>query len=307
LSAAIRLPSGVQVFERGWLSANNILFVGEDRCALVDSGYVLHAEQTVNLVRAALGERPLDDLFNTHLHSDHCGGNAALQATYPKLRTAIPPGEAAAVADWDEESLSYRATGQECDSFRADEVLRPGQSLALANAAWEVHAAPGHDPHSVILFEPTSRTLISADALWESGFGVVFPELAGEPSFEEVAATLDLIESLRANVVIPGHGSVFCDVAQALSRSRSRLASFARSPQRHARHALKVLVKFRLLASREMTMAFYQRWLSETPYIEMIRKRFYPDMPLSHLGSELAAELCSSGAATQDGNRLIDA
>jgi glyoxylase-like metal-dependent hydrolase (beta-lactamase superfamily II) len=56
--------------------------------------------------------------------------------------------------------------------------------------AWEVHAAPGHDPHSIILFDPISRTLISADALWENGFGIAFPELAGEPSFGEVAATL---------------------------------------------------------------------------------------------------------------------
>jgi len=306
LSAAVPLPPGVRVFERGWLSANNILFEGKDHSALVDSGYVLHAEQTVALVKAALGARPLDALFNTHLHSDHCGGNAALQAAFPGVRTAVPPGEASAVANWDEETLSYRATGQECARFRADAVVQPGDLLSLADIDWEVHAAPGHDPHSVILFEPASRTLISADALWESGFGVVFPELAGEPSFEEVASTLDLIETLDPRIVIPGHGSIFCDAALALSRSRSRLASFAKSPQRHARHALKVLVKFRLLASRQMTMVFYQRWLSETPYIEMVRQRFYPDMSMTQLGTELAADLCNSGVARQDADRLID-
>jgi glyoxylase-like metal-dependent hydrolase (beta-lactamase superfamily II) len=45
----------------------------------------------------------------------------------------------------------------------------------------------GHDPHSVILFEPVSRVLISADALWERGFGVIFPELEGVEAFDEVA------------------------------------------------------------------------------------------------------------------------
>ena len=39
-------------------------------------------------------ERPLDLLLNTHLHSDHCGGNAALQARHPGVRTLIPPGQA---------------------------------------------------------------------------------------------------------------------------------------------------------------------------------------------------------------------
>jgi hypothetical protein len=32
--------------------------------------------------------------------------------------------------------------------------------------------------------------LISADALWENGFGVVFPELEGDDAFAIVAATL---------------------------------------------------------------------------------------------------------------------
>ena len=97
----IALPPGVTVFERGWLSANNILFQGPEGNALIDSGYATHADQTVALVRAALGSQPLTHLLNTHLHSDHCGGNAALQAAWPGLRTLIPPGQAAQVAEWD--------------------------------------------------------------------------------------------------------------------------------------------------------------------------------------------------------------
>ena len=76
----IALPPGITVFERGWLSANNILFTGQRDTALVDTGYCSHADQTVELVRASLGSRALDRVLNTHLHSDHCGGNATLQA-----------------------------------------------------------------------------------------------------------------------------------------------------------------------------------------------------------------------------------
>ena len=49
------LPSGVTVFERGWLSANNILLLGGAGATLVDSGYCTHAAQTVALVESALG------------------------------------------------------------------------------------------------------------------------------------------------------------------------------------------------------------------------------------------------------------
>ena len=69
------------VFERGWLSSNNILFTGQHSgAALVDTGYCTHSAQTLALVQSALGRRPLERILNTHLHSDHCGGNAALQA-----------------------------------------------------------------------------------------------------------------------------------------------------------------------------------------------------------------------------------
>ena len=47
-------PDSMQVFERGWLSSNNILFQGKDDTALIDSGYVTHAPQTLALLRHGL-------------------------------------------------------------------------------------------------------------------------------------------------------------------------------------------------------------------------------------------------------------
>ncbi len=218
------LPPEITVFERGWLSANNVLFHGHGATVLVDSGYCAHAAQTVALVESGLQGRPLDRLLNTHLHSDHCGGNAALQARWPRLITHIPPGQWDQVQAWDPVALSYEPTGQDCPRFRADGRLMPGSEVALGGSAWQVHAAPGHDPHAVLLFEPRARVLISGDALWENGFGVVFPELDGAHAFADVGATLDLIEQLDPLTVIPGHGSVFGGVPAAIARARRRLA-----------------------------------------------------------------------------------
>jgi len=283
LNPSTLLPSGVHVLERGWLSSNNILFVNGEQTALVDSGYVTHSVQTLDLIGNALRGRVLDRLLNTHLHSDHCGGNAALQSRYPGIRTSIPPGEAKAVAEWDEEALSYRATGQECLRFRFDDTLCPGMSVELAESAWEVHAAPGHDPHSVILFEAASRTLISADALWEHGFGVVFPEMLGEPSFDEVAATLDLIEQLSPRTVIPGHGAVFSFSEEILRNAHERLEAFVQAPTKHARHALKVLIKFKLLEARRLTEAELRSWFVGIPYSVRVQERFFPELTVELL------------------------
>lgn len=260
--------AGVTVFERGWLSSNNVLVRGAGGpTALIDSGYCSHAAQTLGLVASTLGTTALDLLLNTHLHSDHCGGNAALQTRYPSLLTFIPPGQADAVATWDPEALTYAATGQECPRFRFDGLLLPGTPLQLGGWNWEVHGAKGHDPHSIVLYQPENGILLSADALWQNGFGVVFPELEGQSAFDEVEQTLDLIEDLRPSFVVPGHGSVFQDVTAALERARSRLARFRESPAQHLRHAQKVLIKFRLLEWQSIHRQALFRWARETPYL----------------------------------------
>ena len=141
----------MHVFERGWLSSNNILFLDDDRTAtLVDTGYVSHREQTLALVQSQLAGRQLTRILNTHLHSDHCGGNAYLQQA-TGARLAIPPGLADVVNDWDEELLTFRATGQDCARFRHDDVLEPGTAWRLGERDWQVLAAPGHDPHSIAI------------------------------------------------------------------------------------------------------------------------------------------------------------
>lgn len=293
------LPATVTVLERDWLSSNNILLQGRDKTALIDSGYATHSAQTLALVQAALGERPLDRLLNTHLHSDHVGGNAALQAGYPSLRTSIPAGEAASAGCWDEEALSFRATGQTSPKFRFDDVLRSGEEVTLGDMPWEIHGAPGHDPHSIIFFSPTSRTLISADALWEDGFGVVFPELLGEPSFADVAATLDQIEKLDPLFVIPGHGRSFSRVTQSLAVARRRLDRMAIDPHKHAWHAAKVLMKFKLLEVQSISEAEWVLWTSDTPYFETIRTRFFQAIEFRVFADALLEDLVVSGAAAR--------
>ena len=129
MTQRLQIP-GLQVFERGWLSANNILFTDFESATLVDSGYVTHQAQTLSLVQNALNGRKLDRLVNTHLHSDHCGGNNHLQTHYTQLETLIPPGEAKAIAIWDAEALSYEATGQLCPRFKFEGVLQAAKLCA---------------------------------------------------------------------------------------------------------------------------------------------------------------------------------
>jgi len=298
---------GVQVIERGWLSSNNVLLDGspEDGALLVDSGHSLHAPQTVALVREALRGRPLARIVNTHLHSDHCGGNAALQQALGAPVT-VPAASWARVQAWDEDALSYRATGQRCERFGAQAMLAPGEVLQAGTRPWQALAAPGHDPQSLMLFEPHEGVLVSADALWENGFGVVFPELEGEQAFDDVAAVLDLVGRLPVRWVIPGHGAPFADVAGALARARTRLAGFRADPRRHDRHGAKVLLKYHLMEERRQDWPGLLAWAQATRLFAGIVARLgWPDAASGCRA--LVAELVAQGALCADGDCVHDA
>ena len=299
------LPTGVQVFERGWLSANNVLLRHEQEAWLVDTGYVSHAEQTLALVQHALGAQGggmvlLNHIVNTHLHSDHCGGNGQLQAAYPACQTWVPARSWQAVTQWDEAALTYQATGQECERFTAQHAMSQGDDLHMAGMHWQVLAAPGHDDDAVLLYEPTQGVLIAGDAIWGNGLSVVFPEIDEQEGFAGVAATLDLIESLQARVIIPGHGPLITDINAALAQSRSRLAHFERNPVAHAMYAAKVLLKFHLLAVQHSSLSALMAWMAQVPHLQALHRQGGSPLSYELWGAELVAALEKSGAARSD-------
>ena len=274
VASALRESLGLMVLERGWLSANQAVFqsCGATPATVVDTGFSGHADQTLALVDHALAGERLGRIVNTHLHSDHCGGNDALQRR-GGVETWVPTLSIGAVEQWDEDALSYRLTDQPCPRFVADRALVPGERIALGDASWEIHAAPGHDMDAVMLFEPQTRTLIAGDALWEERLAIIFPELVGQDGFGPTRATLSLIERLRPRAVLPGHGRPFDDVAQALAASRERVAAFERQPERHAQHAARALLMFHLLEVRDGGFEELVDWMCHTPIHRAVARR----------------------------------
>ena len=290
--------AGLTVLERGWLSSNNVLFAdaGEaHEAVLVDTGYWSHGAQTVALVRRVLKGRPLARIVNTHLHSDHCGGNHALQQAFD-CAIDVPAGEAAKVDRWDKAALTYRATGQHCPPFTRTGVVSVGIDQRFGAWPWQVIGSPGHDPESVVLYQPELELLISADALWENGFGLVFPELDGESGFADVRATLERLAGLPVRWVIPGHGRPFSGFEEALARAHRRLDGLAADPARHAKHAAKVLLKFHLMELHTQTRAELMSWLAATDIVGAIHRRFFCGFAYRAWCEQLIGELQASGA-----------
>ena len=304
------LPEHLQVIERGWLSSNNILLFDGNAATLIDSGYVGHADQTVALVKSALAGRhenlSLSRLVNTHSHSDHIGGNAALQRAFG-CAIFIPAGIEEHIRNWDEQALLLSLAAQRGDPFRHDGVVHPGDTLRMGGLDWQAHAAPGHDRDALVFHCPEARVLISGDALWENGFGIVFGELLGESddggALRETRATLDLIARLPIDVVIPGHGRPFGDVPAALERAYQRLAAFEADPERMAKNAVKACFIFNLLDRQGLPRAELESHLASVPIFRDVGARLL-GMDVPTLAAWLVAEL-KRGCALEERDGLL--
>lgn len=309
-ATAIALPACMQVLERGWVSSNNIVFLGAHEAAVVDTGYGQHAVQTLALLRHVLGVRPLTRIVNTHTHSDHIGGNAALQRAYPGLHVTIPAGEAQVVSAWDEKALHLSPLGQECERFGFDATFKPGETLVLGDLEWRAIGSPGHDMDSLVLYCEAERILISADALWENGFGVLFAELTGEaPAGAAMAAqraTLDAISALAVDCVIPGHGAPFSDAKRALAHAYSRLDYFAADPLRNARNGAKVTLSFLLMIEGRMALADLPRRLASLSFLTGINRQYF-QLDENAWADFLVVELEKSRVARRAGGWLLPA
>ena len=301
------LPPQLHVFIRDWLSANNILLRSRDGNVLIDTGYVKHVPLTLALLASERGlkREPLAKLVNTHCHSDHMGGNAAVQKAYG-CPIELPEAEAPLVERWDTTALLLDYADQTADRFHADAVLAAGSTQIWGDLEWQVLAAPGHAMRAVVFFNPEYGVLISGDALWEDGFGFVMPAAMDADALPATRSTLDMLAQLDIRVVIPGHGEVFTDVDAALDRAYQRMAAFEADEQRVARHALKVALTFCLLDQERMRLADLPGYLDRIGIFRDINDRCL-HLPPAALAEMLVNDLEKAAAIKRSNGFLVPA
>jgi glyoxylase-like metal-dependent hydrolase (beta-lactamase superfamily II) len=267
-------PDDLRVLCRGWLDGNVVLLTGRrpgDAPALIDSGYHSGAGALFSFIARHLGgERgALEAVALTHIHSDHAGGVAALTAGPERPAVLAHPDAAALVARWDPRALWLGVGGQRMPRFSVDRILQPGEPLDLGGHRWRVIGTPGHAVGGVSFLREHDGVLVTGDALWEDGFGILNPWIDGPGVFERAEQALDNLARLSPALVIPGHGPPFTDFTGALGRARSRLDYLRRNPARNRLQMLRNTLAFYRLAypgrGRAHLEAELRRWCQHLP------------------------------------------
>jgi glyoxylase-like metal-dependent hydrolase (beta-lactamase superfamily II) len=307
VSVGVQFPPQIHVFVRDWLSSNNIVLKSSDGAIVIDSGYGRHVPLTLALLasRQGLDGAPLIKLVNTHCHSDHMGGNAAIARAYG-CPIALPASEAPLIEAWDTKTLLLDYADQYADRFAVGEILEAGATYVWGDLEWQAIAAPGHDMAALVFYNPEHRILVSGDALWRNGYGLVLPPEVDAAAMPATRATLERLASLDVRVVIPGHGDSFSDFEPAMDRAFKRLAAFEGDSLRVARHALKVLLAFALLDRRQMRLADLPAYVDRVPIYRDFNARFFGLTP-ADLAATLVDELERVGAVHRRGDFLTPA
>ncbi len=202
-----------------------------------------------------------------------------------------------AVTDWDEAALLLSTAAQTGERFAVDATLAPGDRFVAGELEWQAIAAPGHDMDALTYYNTERRILISGDALWRDGFGILFADVLGTgDGIGEARRTLEAIGRLAVDAVIPGHGAPFAEFDDALERAFARLRAFEADGARMARNAIRACVTFKLLEVRRLALDELPRYLDETPLYREANQRFLGMEP-NALASWLVTELERAGVA----------
>lgn len=268
---------------------------------MLDSGFVAHAQDTAEWVRAHSADLTL--VVNTHWHSDHVGGNALLQSGGAGV--AASDVDAEAVNRRDPKCCAAEYLDQPVAPYVVDETLQDGQVLKLGDADWQVVATPGHTPGHLCLWQPEERLLAVGDAMSDYDVGWVNLALDGPDAAATALASLQRLAELEPLVLIPAHGPIPTNTTAALAAARRRAERLVEDPDGAVWYALRRIFAFALMIYDGIPTAEVDAYLHRRAWLVDAARLL--DTSVASLAEDLIRAMTQSGSVVARDGRLYAA
>jgi glyoxylase-like metal-dependent hydrolase (beta-lactamase superfamily II) len=296
-----RIPAGVTWQQRPFPDANLLLLQGTEP-AMVDSGFVGHAQQTADWAYAQIG-RTVTTIVNTHWHSDHVGGNALLQSGGAAIAASSPDAEA--VTRRDPGCCVAEYLDQPVAPYAVDIALDDKQTLSLGNHDWQVISTPGHTPGHLCLWQPEHRLLAVGDALSSYDVGWVNLALDGPDAATTALESLQRLIDLNPRVLLPAHGAVPEDTGAALAAAARRTQRLVDDPAGAVWYAARRIFAFALMIRGGIPSNQVETYLQERAWLNDAARLL--DTTPEDLATELIGRMTTAGAVIVRDGRLCAA
>ncbi len=293
-----RLPTWVQFETRPFPDSNLLLLPGPEP-AMVDSGFVGNADRTREWAQAHGGGR-VATVVNTHWHSDHVGGNAALQAVGAQIAASAPDAEA--VRRRDPGCCLAEYLDQPIAPYTVDRSLDDGDTLRLGETEWQVVRTPGHTPGHLCLWQPDERLLAVGDALSDHDVGWVSTALDGPDAAAVAKKSLERLDALHPRVILPAHGPIPDDAAASLAHAHRRAQRLVDDPQGAVWYGARRVFAYALVIRGGLPLDEVEDYLLARAWLADAAEQL--GRPVVDVADELVTTLRSSGAVVEQDGRL---
>ena len=233
-----------------FVQSNAMLVLTDEDALVVDSHVTPAAARALLASIAEVTDKPVTHLVNTHYHFDHAHGNQVFpedvtivgheftremlmsdvleQGTFLNFSNWIPDQiadlkqKAEAMEDGEEKDRAMlEIAAQEAHYVALGETEPTPPNMTLKNRmtihrTWEgqdrpielLHLGRGHTGGDVVVLLPNERVVFTGDLVLAGGAYI------GDGYVDEWLQTLDRFEELEFDLILPGHGPAFSDMAQ---------------------------------------------------------------------------------------------
>jgi glyoxylase-like metal-dependent hydrolase (beta-lactamase superfamily II) len=184
---------------------NSVIVTGEKEALLVDTQFSLaHAHRLVADLLAA--GKQLTTVYITHPHPDHYFGIEVIKTAFPGAKVVAAPYVAAAIEKSFPKKIAQWGPKLGANAPSKPTVPAPlaGNTIDLDGHRIEVIGpVQGDAANNTLLWIPSARVLIAGDTVYSGTH--VWTASADKAERAEWQKTLDRIEALKPEVVVPGH------------------------------------------------------------------------------------------------------